>query len=289
MKKKKADKTPLALRIIPVVFPWIEKLMPWLATRFLVHIFFTPFRYPVPERELTAVKTAQWFNVNAKGRVIQCYGWGSGPTVLLVHGWAGRGLQLLKFIEPLLSLGYRVVAIDGPSHGRSKGSKTNLEEFKAALRGVVNIEQNVSAIVAHSFGGIASLYAISDGLPVKTLINIASPTIGDEIIKTYLRAINGSVKTAEAFKQYVLRKSGKKFDYFTALEFIKKVPSDFRLLLVYDEEDKEVIIDHAYALLKIYPKAEFFKTTGLGHTRILRNEEVVSRVVTFIHDQSSKQ
>jgi pimeloyl-ACP methyl ester carboxylesterase len=289
LKKKKANKTPLPLRIIPLVFPWVEKLMPWAARRFLVHIFFTPFRYPVPERELAAAKTAQWFKVKVNGRNIQCYGWGSGPTVLLVHGWAGRGLQLLKFIEPLQSLGYRVVAIDGPSHGRSDGRKTNLEEFKATLQQVVEVEKNVCAIVAHSFGGIASLYAISEGLPVKNLVNIASPSIGDEIIKTYLRAINGSAKTAEGFKQYILKKSGRNFDDFTALAFIKKVPDEFNLLLVYDEEDKEVIIQHAYALLEVYPKAEFFKTTGLGHTRILRNEEVVKRVVTFVHDQSSEQ
>lgn len=289
MKKKKANKIPLALRIIPIVFPWIEKVMPWLANRFLVHIFFTPFRYPVPERELTAAKTAHWFGVKVNRRNVQCYGWGSGPTVLLVHGWAGRGLQLLKFIEPLLSLGYRVVAMDGPSHGRSEGKKTNLDEFKAALQSVVEVEKNVSAIIAHSFGGIASLYAISEGLPVKYLINIASPTIGDEIIKTYLRAINGSEKTAKAFKQYVLKKSGRTFDDFTALEFIKKVPDDFKLLLVYDDEDKEVIIQHAYALMKVYPKADLFKTTGLGHTRILRNDEVVKQIVTFVHDQSSKQ
>jgi pimeloyl-ACP methyl ester carboxylesterase len=185
-------------------------------------------------------------------------------------------------------LGYRVVAIDGPSHGRSNGRKTNLEEFKEALQQVTNHEKNVCAIVAHSFGGVASLYAISEGLPIKKLINIASPTIGDEIIKTYLRAINGSAKTAEAFKRYVLKKSGKDFDDFTALKFIKNVPDEFKLLLVYDEEDKEVIIKHADALLEVYPKAEFFKTTGLGHTRILRNEEVVNRIVTFIHTQSSE-
>jgi predicted alpha/beta hydrolase family esterase len=289
LKKKKTNKIPLALRIIPVVFPWVEKLLPWVANRFLVHVFFTPFKYPIPERELVAAQSAQWFAIKVNGRKIQCYGWGNGSTVLLVHGWAGRGLQLLKFIEPLLTLGYRVVAMDGPSHGRSEGSKTNLDEFKAALQQVVEVEKNVCAIVAHSFGGIASLYAISEGLPVKNLINIASPTIGDEIIKTYLRAINGSAKTAEAFKQYVLKKSGRKFDDFTALEFIKRVPDDFNLLLVYDDEDKEVIIQHAYALLKVYPKAGFFKTTGLGHTRILRNDEVVKRIVTFVHDHSSKQ
>lgn len=289
MKKKKTDKTPLALQLVPVVFPWVERMLPWVATRFLVHLFFTPFRYPIPERELTAAKSAQWFSYTINGRRIQCYGWGSGPTVLLVHGWAGRGLQLLKFIEPLLQLGYRVIAIDGPAHGRSQGKKTNLEEFKTTLQHVVEMEKNVCAIVAHSFGGIASLYAISEGLPVKTLVNVASPTIGDEIIKTYLRAINGSAKTAEAFKKYILRKSGRNFDDFTALKFIQKVPADFNLLLVYDEEDKEVIIKHAYALLEVYPKADFFRTTGLGHTRILRNDDVVKRIVTFIQSHSSKQ
>ena len=43
------------------------------------------------------------------------YSWGSGPTVLLVHGWEGRGSQLSAFAPALVKAGFRVVAVDMPA------------------------------------------------------------------------------------------------------------------------------------------------------------------------------
>lgn len=285
---KKKNVTPLPLRIIPVVFPWIERLAPALALRFFVHLFITPFRYKTPEKELEVIKTSEKFSVNLDGKKIQCYSWGSGPAVLFVHGWAGRGTQLRKFIEPLNRIGFKAVAMDGPAHGGSEGKSTNPEEFSRAISLIVQKIGNVSAIIAHSFGGIGSLSAISTGLPVKTLINIASPTIGDEIIKNYLRALNGSAKTGEAFKKRILEKTGKSFDEITSLELVKKVPADLNLLLVHDEGDKEVSMSHPKALVAQFPRAQLYQTKGLGHNRILKDEEVIKYIVTFIIHHSSK-
>ena len=121
-----------------------------------------------------------------------------------------------------------------------------------------------------------------NGLTVKKLIAIACPTIGDKIIGTYLRAINGSDKTRDFFKSYMIRTYHKPFDEFTSLHFIRQLSQKVDLLLVHDENDKEVPIDHALALIKAYPEAKFFKTQGLGHTRILKNDAVIEYCVTYI-------
>lgn len=284
---KKKNVTPLPLRIIPKVFPWLERLSPGIAHRFFVYLFFTPFKYKTPYKEQAAAKSAEKFSVTLHGRKIQCYAWGEGPVVLLVHGWAGRGTQLRKFISPLNHAGYRVIAIDGPAHGASDGRKTNLEEFKQVFFLLVQQIKSIEAIIAHSFGGAASLYAISQGLPVNTLINIASPTIGNEIIQSYLKALNASDRMGEAFKQYVIKRSGKTFDEFTSLEFIKNVSQELSLLLVHDSDDKEVSMKHPLALKAQFPQAEVFQTTGLGHNRILKDDEVIKRCVTFILQHSS--
>jgi pimeloyl-ACP methyl ester carboxylesterase len=285
--KKKKHVPPLPLRIIPKLFPVLERLAPGIALRFFIYLFFTPFKYKAPEKEIAAANTAEKFSVNVNGKKIQCYSWGKGPVVLLVHGFAGRGTQLRKFIEPLNRAGFRAVAVDGPGHGASEGKKTGLEEFKQAFFAIAEKTGTVSAIIAHSFGGAASLYAISLGLPVKILVNIASPTIGDEVIKNYLRVLNASQKMGEGFKEYILKRTGKTFDEFTALAFIKKVPENFNLLLVHDEDDREVSIRHPKALLDQFPKAVFYQTSGLGHNRILKDDEVIKHIVTFILQHSS--
>jgi pimeloyl-ACP methyl ester carboxylesterase len=125
-----------------------------------------------------------------------------------VHGWAGRGTQFRRFVKPFNAAGYKVVAFDGPAHGKSEGKSTSLLEFEQALIAIYKSIGEPVAIIAHSFGGAATLFAASHGLSVPKLINIASPTIGDDIINTYLLAINGSQSTAKFFKSYVLKTQG---------------------------------------------------------------------------------
>ncbi len=263
------------------IYPRLEKAIPWLAHRFFLMIFFTPLNYRVPEKERPLEKEAVKFALRAGGKKVQCYSWGKGPVVLLVHGWAGRATQFRKIIHALVDAGYRAVGFDGPAHGHSQGMSTNIFEFEDVLKKIYEKTGVPEAVIAHSFGGGVVLLAAMNGLPVKKLINIAAPTIGDEIIDTYLKTINGSPATAEFFKSYVLRKSGKPFDEFTALHFIKRI-TDLDLLLIHDENDGEVSIRHALEMMKNYPKAALFKTSGLGHTRLLRDEGVIRKCLSFI-------
>lgn len=228
--------------------------------------------------------TGEEFFLPVEDKTIRGYSWGdsSKPYVLLVHGWAGRATQFRKFIHPLNDRGYRVVGPDGPAHGRSDGMKTSILEFEMMFTAVFTKFGQPAAIITHSFGGAAVLYAAMHGLPVDKLINIASPCIADEILKTYLRAINGSWSSAERFKRFVIRRTGKPFEEFTALHAVKNLPMPIRLLIVSDEEDKDVIFRHAEELLKAYPSAQLMKTTGLGHTRILKDEQVIARTLEFI-------
>lgn len=281
----KKDKTPTLLKIVRWVFPKLEAIAPFLAHRYFVKIFFTPLKYQVPEKEKEILAKASLFTVTAAGLRIQCYSWGSGPVILLLHGWAGRASQFRKFIEGFTGTGYRVVGFDGPAHGRSEGKKTNILEFEETLRKVYEEVGVPEGIIAHSFGGAAVLFAAMKGLRVKKLINVASPTIGDEIINTYLRAVNGSPETGRFFKNWMKARFGKTFDEFTSLHFVQHLEQEIGLLLVHDENDKEVFLDHALQLKKVYPKAELFVTKGLGHTRILKDEAVIRKCVTFIGAQ----
>jgi hypothetical protein len=118
---------------------------------------------------------------------------------------------------------------------------------------------------------------------VKKLINIASPTIADEIVKSYLNAIGGSWKTGAAFKELIHRKYGKPFEEFTAMHFIKEI-NDLSLLLVHDVDDKDVSIIQAEELIKAYPKGRLLKTQGLGHNRVLKDDAVISACLDFIRN-----
>jgi esterase/lipase len=278
----KKDKTPAILKFIRWIFPKLELIAPFIAQKLFIKIFFSPFRYQVPPKEKELQQQAQWFTVHVSEKKIQCYSWGEGPVVLLVHGWAGRASQFRKIIEALVQAGYKVVGFDGPAHGNSQGNSTTIIEFEEAFKKIYLVTGEPKAIITHSFGGSAILYAASQGLPVKKLINIASPTIGDEIINTYLRTINGSLKIGNFFKEYMIKTFGKEFNEFSALHSIKNMQQTIDLLLIYDDNDKEVTVQHALELIKVYPRARLYRTHGLGHTRILKDDDVIQQCVTFI-------
>jgi hypothetical protein len=283
----KKDKTPLPLKIIRWVYPKVEVIAPSLAHSYFVKLFFTPLRFSVPDKEKKAETFAKKFQIEANGKRVQCYSWGEGRPVLFVHGWGGRATQFRRFFKPFNTAGFMAVAFDAPAHGKSDGKRTTLFEFEQVLIRIYEQIGQPVAIVAHSFGGAASLFSASKGLPIPKLINIASPTIGDEIINTYLKAINGSSSTAKFFKDYILKTQNRPFDEFTASYFITHLPRPIDLLLIHDENDKEVNIRQAEHLIKLYPAARLLKTKGLGHTRILKDDQVIRECVTFIMRETS--
>lgn len=289
MTKAKPIKIPLVLRIIRWSFPKLEKISTRLSGWYFERIFFTPFRYKTPAKEMEAEVTARLFSITAAGKKIQCYQWGEDqkPYVLVVHGWAGRSTQFRKFIPQFNEAGYRVIGFDGPAHGKSEGKRTSIAEFEEVMKAIATTKGYPEAIIAHSFGGGASLFAIAKGFPVKKLINIASPTIADRIIQSYLNAIGGSWKTGENFKALIQQRHGKPFEEYTALVMIRHVPSDLNLMLVHDEDDKEVEIIHVHELIKVFPSARLLLTKGLGHNRILKDEAVISTCVDFVKGNNS--
>jgi predicted alpha/beta hydrolase family esterase len=275
-------KLPLTLKLLRWFFPKLEKLSGKLALIYFERIFFTPLRYKAPEKEQECERNAVFEVIEANGLKIQTYTWGDTgkPYILIMHGWAGRATQFRKFIPELIAAGYRVVGFDGPAHGRSSGKRTNIVEFEDALKMVFGKWGEPAGVIAHSFGGGALLFAIMSGLPVKKLINIASPTIADEIIKSYLRAVNGSWETGLRFKQLIQKKYNKPFEEFTAIHFIEHI-GGLDLMLVHDLDDKDVPIIQAEKLVEKYP-ARFLKTSGLGHNRILKDEAVIRACIDFI-------
>lgn len=284
MKNKKKKRDPYLLRMVRAMFPVFERVAPVVSDRIFRLVFYVPLKYPVPDKEREMEKDARTARLQVNGKKIVVSIWGdlSRPYVLLVHGWAGRATQFRKFVPALLQKGYAVVGPDGPAHGRSEGRATSIPEFDLMFRTIYKEYGEPAGIITHSFGGAAILYSAMNGLPIRKLVTIASPSIGDEILKTFLRAINGSWKSAERFKTYVLRRTGRSFDEFTASHAIQRLPHPIDLLVINDTEDKDVVFRSAEEIVRVYPSAKLYSTTGLGHTRILRDDQVITQAVEFV-------
>lgn len=274
---------PLPLRILRRTYPLLERTLPKMAHKLAFNLFFTPMRYKAPPRELPIIEKAKKYSETINKNRIQFYSWGteSDPLVVLAHGWMGRSGQFYKLIETLVERKYHVVAFDGPGHGASAGRQASVVDFAVAMQRIENKYGNIFFAVGHSFGGLSIVYAVAEGLDIKNVIFIATPSISEDIVRQFEEKINASPATGAFFLQEVKKRHGVEFKEISASELIKKVSLN-SLYLVHDKRDKDVSIDHAYLMQERFPAADTYYSEGLGHTRILRNAEVIDQIVSKI-------
>jgi pimeloyl-ACP methyl ester carboxylesterase len=283
MKKNNAQSigNPLPLRILRNVYPVLEKIIPKIAFSIAFRLFFTPMRYATPDRELPIQEKAKKFTAKINGKRTQFYSWGDehNPLAIIVHGWMGRSSQFFKLVEAFLARNYHVVGFDGPAHGASAGRSTNILEFAEAIDFISKKYGPIHCAMGHSFGGITILNAIERGTSIDNVIMIATPTIAGDIIKQFEEKINASPATGERFIKEVSKRYGISFEYMSASEIIKRIKPK-HLMLVHDENDRDVPIAHARLIKDLFPEAQTIFTKGLGHTRILRNDAVINQIIT---------
>ena len=103
---------------------------------------------------------------------------GSGPPVLLVHGWTCDSHDWQFQLPALLGAGYRVIAADLRGHGRSSvpASGYTPRGFAADLAGLLRERNAPPAVVAgHSLGGaVAVAMAVEHPERVRAIVPVDS-------------------------------------------------------------------------------------------------------------------
>lgn len=283
MAKKKSN-TPTTLAYIPIIFSLLEKFSPRLAIKLSLNLFLRPFRFPVPFREKEAVETAIIFNIQVEKYEVAVYEWGKGPVIWVLHGWSGRSTQLSAIIKELVKSGYKVYGIDAPGHGKSSGKTSNVLLFEKALQELNRLKGPPDAFIGHSLGGAIGFFALRNGIKIKKIVSIGTPSIAKKIIKEYLLKIGLKNTSYQQFEKVFEKKYNQSFANFTAQQWVQP-PPEIPVLIIHDKNDKDAPIHHAEALIELLPDAEVYITNGLGHNRILRNAEVIKKVTSFITEK----
>ena len=266
------------LASIRLFFAVLGRLSRALAGRLAAKLFARPRRHPRPERERELIARGTRL---ALPDGLHATAWGAGPTVLLVHGWEGRGAQLGAFVDPLVAAGYRVVALDGPAHGDSPGVTTTGPEFARALVATRDVVGPLAAIVGHSFGGFTSLLAVSRGLPTSRIVTIGTPGSVPEVLRDFLRLIKLPDAALPSMIASLEARVGAPMASFEVEAFAPTI--DVPVLVVHDTDDREVPYEDGRRLADVFG-ARLLTTNGLGHRRILFAPDVVAAVVEFIEE-----
>jgi len=283
-KKKKIRRrrgVPLALRLLRWQFMLLQYLLPALAVKKAYQVWFMTRRFESPAREQRWSKGATFPSISSGVGKIHCYQWGSGPLVLLVHGWNGRGLQLGAFVEPLLQRGYQVISFDLPGHGRSDGDSTDIFQVSQVLLELQRQFSSPHAIISHSFGGTAVSYALNHGLHTHRFVSISAPLNFQWLSERFSAALR--------LKPVIVEKLGAMFKQRFNLDSFDVISTDYNFakltiptLVVHDRDDTDVPWQHSEKLVNNLNSAELYLTSQLGHRRILYNPKVINDIVDFV-------
>lgn len=272
-------------KVILITAKLLEVISTKLVTKFAAKLFTRPIKHKIPKREFHMDKKSvqEIVFVSSINKEIVVYHYGkSEKKILLVHGWSGRGTQLVKIADELLNLGYSTISFDAPAHGKSKGNSSIMVEFIASILELEKQYGPFEFAIGHSLGGMAILNAIREKLKVRKVVLIGSGDIIQDIIDDFIKKLELKPEIGIKLREHFEKKYGVEMNYYSASNAAKEVL--IPVLIIHDENDVDVNVKAAYNIKENLKISELMITKNLGHRKILGNNEVIQSIVTFIKD-----
>lgn len=219
------------------------------------------------------------------GNGLVAWRWGEGPAVLLVHGFEGNRAQFAAIVEALVERGFSAIALDVPAHGESAGNELTAVEFIAAIDRTLARLAPVHAVIGHSMGGAMSLYSVAHGGGARRVALISAPSSLQRELQRFATAVGLSERGTAAFIASVESHVGRPAADFDVRHIVGKV--DLPLLLIHDQNDRQVPVLEAARAAHMLPGAALMVTKDLGHNRLLADPAVVTALVDFVSQETT--
>jgi len=232
---------------------------------------------------------------------------GSGPTLLILHGWGGSSDTWVKVID-ILKTHFQIICPDLPGFGKSSPPPFawKLDDFKLWLNDIFNkfsIEKAI--LLGHSFGGrVAVKFSLSFPEKVEILVLCASAGIKTKMgIKEriiFLSSFLGKkifsfapVSPFEGIARKVFYFVIRNKDYAKASkrmrEIMKNVLKEDLLLelsqiknktiIFWGEKDKILPLPQAYLFYRSILNSQLFILPDIGHSPNLQNPKLFAEVL----------
>jgi hypothetical protein len=235
-----------------------------------------PYHLSASQHEL--LKQAHSFYLEFNHNKIRVYEWGSGPVILLVHGWGGRAVQLDAFIGALVNKGFKVAAFDQKGHGESSTRYSSYPEFVRSTDLVATFyADQLHGVIAHSMGS-NSMFKVSENFDHQLKMAAVAPVGNFLGMLEKMRMKRGIYERLFAhLVRQIEAESGLLLSDLNEFDYEKLNRHD--VLLVHDKFDRVNKITASQEIHRNLHGSSLMQTEMLGHSRILSNQEVVDRVV----------
>lgn len=259
----------------------LGRVAPGATARIAEALFVKTSRPAQRPDEAAWLATAEPFRVRAAGQSIAGYAWGQeGPLVVVAHGWWSHAGRFAPLAKALLEAGMRVVAYDAPGHGRSTGWRATMPEFAATLRAVADHHGPLHAVVGHSLGGAASIFALARGLAASRAVIIAAPADITSWAERFRETFALSDRIYARMQRNMERRLQLTWHDLDIPVLARQLAQP--ALIIHDEQDPDVPYAEGKLLAAAWPGSILHTTERLGHRAILRDAAVIERVVDFL-------
>lgn len=261
-------------------------IAPKSAAAAAIRLFSTPPKPSVRHKEHMFLDTALQIRREVAGQEIVEYHWGdaNAPTILLSYGWGYNAGRWRHFLPELLKAGYHVLAYDPPGHGLAPKGQLNIPLNAAIIRALTEDYGPAEAIVAHSFGGSSSVYALQElprYLHPRRMVVMASFSYAPRVFREYQKTLGllPSLywRIVRSFEQRV----GHSLDYYDFAVMTADLPH-VEALLAHSPGDPVTPYTEARRYHDFWPGSRLFSPPEGGHH--LGTAGITQAVLEFVLD-----
>jgi pimeloyl-ACP methyl ester carboxylesterase len=253
-----------------------------------LEIFSTPYR-KVKKKVPPIFEKAVHIGFTMNRKKVHGYQWNHPSThkFLILHGFESSAFNFDRYIKPMVKKGYEVVSMDAPAHGKSEGKTINLVQYIQMIEETFNRFGPFEAIMGHSFGGLAASLYLEKHPPKfrPHFVLIAPATETTTAMRTFFQVLQLNQAVQLEFQRQVEQRVGFKPAHFSISRVAPKLKAE--MLWAHDEGDDMTPWQDAEKVQQMQlPHIRFFVTSGLGHRRIYRDNQVSKMVIDFFPDHA---
>jgi pimeloyl-ACP methyl ester carboxylesterase len=250
------------------------------AAALALKVFSIPRKGKVLDHQAAFLSTARTQQIAFEEGLFMLYHWkGTGPTVLLNHGWESNSFRWRYLVEPLQKLDYNIISIDAPAHGKSDGSLFTAVTYSKIIKTTIELYEP-QIVIAHSVGALATIFQESSNRHafIQKFVFLGSPNKLEVIMRGYQNLLSFNNAVYGSLNTLLKNKFGYYVEDFNAEDFAEKI--DVATLIVHNPDDLIVPFDAMEEIASTMPQATTYRSQTGGHS--LYTPEVIDEVIKFL-------
>ncbi|MFB9055781.1 alpha/beta fold hydrolase [Mariniflexile ostreae] len=251
------------------------------AAKIALKLFSVPRKGQITPEQSLFLKSGSTEVLFYKNNSIMTYRWaGHKSTVLLVHGWESNAGRWMDIILGLQKKGFNIIALDAPAHGKSGSKIFNVALYATYIK-VVSQHFNPHIIIAHSMGGMASVFSIWQHhiKNIKKLVLLGAPCHYTDVVARYIKMMGYNKRIATELDKTITKCLGFPPEAFSTSKNLKN--NRTQGLVIHDKNDDSIPFPDALLIKKSLKNSTLIVTRGLGHS--LQDESVSLQIQEFIN------